>query len=113
MAGFVADIDRKNGQLKIKETFKDGKWNGPWFFYYKHGQLWAKGTFKDGKKHGSWVKYRHKEQLISKGTYKNGKRDGPWVFFEEDGTKRTTPHKGIFTDDEGTGTYKDGVKISD
>ena len=37
------------------------------------------------------------------GSFKYGKRDGPWVFYKEDGTVR----------DDYTGTYKDGVKISD
>jgi len=49
-----------------------------------------------------------------KGTFKNGKRDGPWVFYKLDGTKRFTKGVvGLFTVDEGSGTYKSGVKVSD
>ena len=100
-----------NGQLMYKGTFKDGKKEGPWVGYNHNGQLSYKGTFKDGKDEGPWVSYWDNGQLSDKGTSKDGKREGPWVFFNKDGTKRFTPHKDGY--DEGTGTYKDGKKISD
>ena len=60
-------------------------------------------SFKDGKRDGPWVSYHDNGELSYKGTYKDEKPDGPWVFYKEDGTVR----------DDYTGTYKDGVKISD
>ena len=36
-----------------------------------------------------------------KGPYKNGKKDGPWVTYNADGTVWK----------EGTGTFKNGVKV--
>ena len=50
--------------------------------------------------------------LFLKGYYKNGKRHGPWVFYEKDGTKKFTAltfHSVVLH--EGSGTYKDGVKV--
>jgi hypothetical protein len=60
------------------------------------------GSFKDGKRDGPWVSYHDNGELSYKGTYKDEKPDGPWVFYKDDGTVR----------DDYTGTYKDGVKIS-
>jgi len=39
----------------------------------------------------------------TQGTFRNGKRDGPWVGYNDNGTVV----EGL------TGTYKDGVKVSD
>jgi len=62
-----------------------------------------KGNYKNGKEDGAWVIFHDNGQLASKGNYKNGKLDGAWVGYWDDG--RIVK---IFT-----GTYKDGVKISD
>ena len=35
---------------KTQGTFKNGKKDGPWVYYYDNGHLWYKVTFKDGKK---------------------------------------------------------------
>ena len=39
----------KNGQLRRKGHYKDGKPNGLWEWYHKNGQLDRKGHYKDGK----------------------------------------------------------------
>jgi len=41
--------------------------------------------------------------LSSKGEYKNGKKEGYWVSYFDNGT--------LYKED--TGTFKDGIKISD
>ena len=61
------------------------------------------GSFKNGKEEGSWASYWDNGQLMSKGNYKNGKKEGAWYTYNIDGTVRQ----------HATGTYKDGVKISD
>ena len=88
---------------KIQGSFKNGKKHGPWVIYHDNDQLQTKGTWKDGKKYGPWVTYHDNGQLWTKGTIKDGKGDGPWVGFFKDGT----------VNDEYTGTFKNGVKISD
>ena len=69
------------------------------------GQVEGKrqGSFKNGKQEGSWVGYHENGQLFSKAYYKNGKKEGSWVYFDDDGSVWTAL----------TGTYKDGVNISD
>ena len=109
---------------RIQGSFKDGKQHGPWVHYYESGQLWMKGTYKNGKEEGPWVSYKPdgklgaeldettsgawvgyhgNGQLWMKGTYKNGKREGAWIDYYRDGT----------VNENWTGTYKNGDKISD
>ncbi|MDB9958253.1 hypothetical protein OAD42_04115 [Oceanospirillaceae bacterium] len=61
------------------------------------------GSFKNGKKEGVWLWYWSNGQLSSKGNYNNGMYDGDWVGYRKDGTLVK----------EWTGTFKNGVKISD
>jgi antitoxin component YwqK of YwqJK toxin-antitoxin module len=42
-------------------------------------------------------------QLATKGAHKNGKREGRWVWYREDGT----------ADEDLSGTYRNGEKVSD
>ena len=63
-----------------------------------------KGLIKNGKKEGAWISYYSNGQLESKGNYENGKKEGAWIsYYWSSGDV----HVG------GTGTFKNGVKISD
>ena len=63
-----------------------------------------RGEFEDGKREGPWVFFYYSNgQWLRKGAYKDGKREGPWVWYYIDGS--------VYK--EGTGTFKDGVKIGD
>jgi antitoxin component YwqK of YwqJK toxin-antitoxin module len=92
-----------NGQLWEKGNYKNGKKHGAWVWYWKNGQLKYKDNYKNGKKHGAQVLYHKNGQLFRKGNYKSGEREGAWVSYNNDGTVITSL----------TGTFKDGVKISD
>ena len=61
-----------------------------------------RGSFKDGKEEGSWEKYWANGQLMDKTNYKNGKLEGYWETYDKDGNALN-----------GTGTYKNDVKVSD
>ena len=93
-----------NGRVSKEVTYENGK-KVTWvqYKYHSNGQLRTKETYKDGKFDGPWVGYHENGQLLMKGTYKDGNKEGPWVNFNEDGT----------VDEERTGTFKNGVKISD
>ena len=84
-------------------SFKNGKRDGAWVFYHQNGQLWYEGNYKNGKEEGAFISYSEYGQLSSKGNYKNGKREGYWFTRSNEGTV----YKPM------TGTFKDGVKISD
>ena len=72
-------------------------------FTGKLDQGLARGAFKSGKRDGPWVNYYPNGQLWSKGEYKNGKFEGLWVAYREDDTK----------DEALSGTYRNGLKVSD
>ena len=93
------------GKTEGKEqgSFKNGLREGPWVGYWENGQLFYKGDYKNGKEEGPWVGYWENGQLFYKGDYKNGKKEGSWVHYNKDGSVYL-----YFT-----GTFKDGVKISD
>ena len=105
-----------SGKVTGKEqgAFKNGERAGLWIVYYDEGQLSYKGAYKDGEKEGNWVVYFEDGKLWSKGAYKEGKREGDWAFFFVDGSKRFSKND-FYGDliDEGSGTYKDGKKVSD
>ena len=61
------------------------------------------GGFIDGKFDGLFVHYWENGQLQTKGVYRDGKKEGNWVYFWMDGTRFEAL----------TGTFKNGVKISD
>ena len=88
---------------RVQGTLRNGKRHGPWVRYYDNGQLYYKGTYKNGKWDGPYVRYYENGQFWTEGTLKVGEEDGPWVYYLPNGTvygKRT-------------GTFKNGVKISD
>jgi hypothetical protein len=86
---------------KTQGSFRNGKRDGPFYYYHPKGGLHTQGTYKDGKKNGPWIAYYGNGQLYLKGTYKDGKKDGPWIGYDKYG------NPGIYT----TGTFKNGVKV--
>ena len=92
-----------NGELDTKGNWINGKRDGPWVWYFIDGRLSWIGNYKDGKREGPWVEFRAFGELTGKGNYTDGKRDGPWVWVNQDGVLNK----------EESGTYKDGVKVSD
>jgi antitoxin component YwqK of YwqJK toxin-antitoxin module len=82
---------------------KNGKPEGAWVYYFNNGQLDKKGNYKNGKSEGAWVEYFFNGQLSSKGNYKNGRREGARLSYTPNGT----------VDKRFSGTYKNGIKISD
>ena len=90
-------------------SIKNGKREDTWVGYYENGQLWYKGDYNDsveksknGEKDGAWVHYWKNGQLRIKNNYKNDKLEGACVVYHGDGTVWL----------KFTGTFKDGVKIS-
>ena len=93
----------ENGQLSHEGNYKNGKKVGDWVSYHENGQLSHEGNYKNGKKVGDWVGYFKGGGISYKGNFKNGKREGVWIHYMV----------AEFVFEELTGTFKDGVKISD
>ena len=93
----------QSGHLQSKGNLKNRNKEGVWVSYYDNGQLSYKGNFKNGKRDGAWVSYNDNGQLFAKGNYKDDKKDGALIYYHHDGT----------VNKERTGIYKGGMKFSD
>ena len=51
--------------MKIEETYKDGKYDGLWTFWYKNGQKKIEETYKDGKQDGLSTRWYEDGQMMS------------------------------------------------
>ena len=92
-----------NGKLRTKGNYKNGYREGLWVEYSHKGKLTSKGNYMDTMRVGFWEIYWENGQLMEKGDRQNGKKEGSWISYNMDGTIV-----------EGwTGTFKNGIKISD
>jgi antitoxin component YwqK of YwqJK toxin-antitoxin module len=94
--------DPHHGDHATQGEYKNGKRDGPWVEHYEGGQLRVEVEYKNGKMEGPWVRHHFNGRVEFKGAYKNGEREGPWVFHDYQGVE-----------DERSGTYRNGRKISD
>jgi antitoxin component YwqK of YwqJK toxin-antitoxin module len=92
-----------NGRPYRKGEYKNNKLEGPYVSYWPSGRPQFKGEYKNGKREGPWVGYWDNDWVWFEGAYKSGKREGPWDDYNTDGTK----------DEDGSGTYRNGEKVSD
>jgi len=90
------------GPIYWKGDFKNGLRHGHWIYNHPNGKLEMKGDNKNGLRHGPWVIYYSNGKLVAKGNYKNDKKDGYWVWYEKDGS----------LNNDHTGIFKDGKNIS-
>ena len=65
--------------------------------------VFSSGKFENGKMEGFWFGYYDNGQLNFRGKFKNGKKEGSWEDYNYDGSVWYP----------GTGTFKNGVKVSD
>ena len=75
----------KEGNLEIRESFKEGYQHGSEELFNKNGQLSWKRHFKNGKLEGPYEEYHENGQLIFKCNYKNDELHGPYEWFHENG----------------------------
>ena len=67
----------KNGKTNILSNWKNGiELNQTRFVYYKNGQLKVRQDFKDNKPEGLYEKFDEEGLLMYKGTYEDGKMEG-------------------------------------
>ena len=92
-----------NQRLYARSNYQNGKQEGSFESYHLNGKLWNRGHYKNDMREGFWINYWQNGQLISKGHYENGEKEGDWVGFNKDGTVWKN----------GTGTFKNDVKVSD
>ena len=67
-------------------SYKNGKKDGAWVYYYPNGQVYYKGNYKNNKREGKWVYYYPNGQVHYKGNYKNNKKEGAHIGWYQDRT---------------------------
>jgi antitoxin component YwqK of YwqJK toxin-antitoxin module len=72
----------ENGQLKVRQYYKDGKGDGLHEGFYTNGQLEFRQTYKDGKVDGWWESYHINGQVRGSGSVIEGNQDGVYVWFD-------------------------------
>ena len=88
---------------KKQGSMHEGKREGEWEFYYSNNVLKAKGTYKQGKQNGNFTIYHDNSQILYQGNYLKGKKEGQFNFYYKNGA----------INKQKSGTYKNGLKISD
>ena len=74
-----------NKQAQMEGTYKDGKRDGKWNYWYENGKPWSEGTFIRGKSDGKRTTYFENGKVRYEGFYKEDMRVGKWRFFDENG----------------------------
>jgi len=89
VTGIVEEF-HENGQLRIRNNFKDGKRDGPWEWFHENGQLRVRGSYIEGELDGLYEWFYNNGQSERRGTYRNGEPDGLWEWFDENGNLTET-----------------------
>ncbi len=99
---YSGDVSKSDnfGKTLLKGTYKNGKKDGLWTWWYENGQKLKEETYKGGKEDRSWTSWYKNGQKKFEGISKDGKRDGLWTDWDENGKNLKEE------------TYKDGELIS-
>tara|TARA_B110000259_G_scaffold112128_1_gene128024 strand:- start:322 stop:1488 length:1167 start_codon:yes stop_codon:yes gene_type:complete len=100
----------ENGQLQLKENYKDGVRNGVFESYYENGQLAEKENYKFGDRDGLYEGYFESGQLKSKENYKDGVRNGVFESYYESGQLNDKLSEGEYKSYYENGQLKENYK---
>lgn len=82
-----------NGGIMRIETYKDDKFDGPFYEYYENGKKSQEGKFVADGREGEWKYYYASGQVKLVMNYLNGLEDGPFEEYHENGQYKA---KGTF-----------------
>jgi antitoxin component YwqK of YwqJK toxin-antitoxin module len=89
---------RKNGLMRSRVNYKDGKQDGLFEMFYADGRLQSRSNFKDGKQDGLAEVFWENGQLRTRENFTDGKKDGLFEWAGQNGEVVRTEN------------WKDGVK---
>ena len=89
------------GKTEYEGSYKNGKQDGKWTYWWENGQKGAEETYKDGKEEGLWTQWYENGQKRGEATFKDGELDGLSTAWYDNGQKRFET------------TYKDGELIEE
>jgi antitoxin component YwqK of YwqJK toxin-antitoxin module len=80
-----------NGKLKSKGTYRQGRREGKWkFFYETDGSLLSRGAYLSGEKEDLWEELWPNGEKRSWGEYSKGKKTGAWITQDSTGRLQNT-----------------------
>ncbi len=92
--GFGEDIERfvlAQYDPFASGSYRHGKREGRWVYYYPNGQKEATGAYRNGQEHGLWTFWYEDGRKQGTGTYVDGRMDGKWAFWYE-GSEKVEAH---------------------
>jgi len=75
----------KQGQVKNKRSYKNGKDNGESIYYFQNGNIWTITRYRGGKLNGESINYYENGQVERKINYKDDVFDGISIYYYENG----------------------------
>lgn len=99
----------KNGKLKEKLLFKNGKYHTKQFIYYDNGNIMLESTFKNGLYHGATKEYYRDGKLKRKITYRKSKLHGIMDIYN---TKSELIYKILFNKNKVNSGFHNGKSLT-
>ena len=69
----------KNGQLKRKGSYSNGKLSGPWEFWDEKGNKTLEANYENDELNGSFISLESDGRIKEKGVYTANRRTGKWT----------------------------------
>jgi antitoxin component YwqK of YwqJK toxin-antitoxin module len=70
------------GVIKVRGSFRFGKKNGKWMYFFPDGKLWSEAFFNNDKMNGESNVFHPNGQLMYSGHYKMDMADSVWMFYD-------------------------------
>ena len=80
-------IWNEDGQKKFERSYKDGKKDGVWSWWFDNGQIESIKNYKAGKLDGEFTDWVKNGNMFSKGSYKNNQSHGLWTYWNNKNQK--------------------------
>jgi antitoxin component YwqK of YwqJK toxin-antitoxin module len=97
--GIIQSFFPNSSQIAERQTYRDGRRDGPSESFHENGQLDITGNLTDGKRNGLFKTFDENGQLETRGNYKDGELHGLFEYFDEEGNLTETV------------TYQNGVEV--
>ena len=82
---FISFRDDHSLNPKLHSTYKNGKEDGLWTYWYDNGRKRAEGGFIDGEENGLWTYWNFDGRIKKKGTFKKGIMTDLWTWYDTKG----------------------------
>lgn len=82
----------QTGDTQIVETYRNGKFEGPFNAYYPSGQLELEGQYENDAMTGRWKRYYDSGELMEIVTFSDNEENGPFFEYYRNGNLKAEGH---------------------